>query len=88
MKQNGRSSMNSGVRKDTSNMARTIYVDGLSDVLVDSRIASAYRYALYNGNSKSGNFRNSRGYRALKEAAYAVQRDGFKSAVKVSFVGD
>lgn len=52
---------------------RTVYVDALSET-TDPRIASAYQSALYAANSRTGNFRDSKGYQMLKQAAYAIQR--------------
>lgn len=59
---------------------RTVYVDALSET-TDPRIASAYQSALYAANSRTGNFRDSKGYKILKQAAYAIQRteDGVSS---------
>ena len=66
---------------------RTVYVDALSET-TDPRIASAYQSALYAANSRTGNFRDSKGYKILKQAAYAIQRteDGVSNSKTTRFV--
>lgn len=55
-------------------MDKTIYLR--EDIPVpDQRINDAYVDFLYNSNSSTGNVRDSVGWRKLKEAVYAVQRE-------------